>query len=612
MDHVMSQAPGYERLKEWVSAPVLPTPAAFASILALVSKEMNLRILAFDVGGATTDVFTAHNGNVFRTVSANLGMSYSILNVAELGGLAAVRELVGTDISETDLWDHIGNKYINPTRLAASPEDMRMEWALASIAIREAARAHFTVMQSGAHEIGPDELDVSDLMRDPPQPSLPRESFRLPDCDLIIGSGGILSHSPRDAAAKVLVDALQPRDEAEVALDSTFMFPHLGVLAEVNPELARDLFFKLGIVKVGKVSDVRVHGLGQGIGYVPPPRVDEARADSPVTSGQIRLHRELAIPGEVLVKAGDRVAPDTLIARSTREFLRPYFLNVADALRSPPDEVPGHMLKHVGDEIEFYEAIASRPRHLLPPVTYHSPVTGRLEKLLPGGVVLVREKPEHAREVTVVDVAKELDVEPKRVGTWVRVAVGEEVEHDQWLAAIIKPGVMKLCKSPVRGRVSRIDLKLGQIRIEPLLEEKEVRAWLPGAVEEVSERGCIVAAGGTTIQGVWGSGGEAFGELRIDDFRPGCVAVTDFADETFLTRMQEQRIAGLIAGGVNLEGVLDPAPEFTTVVLEGFGRRTIRPEIMNLLLAHEGMLALVDGTTQLRVGVRRPVVVLPE
>jgi hypothetical protein len=211
-----------------------------------------------------------------------------------------------------------------------------------------------------------------------------------------------------------------------------------------------------------------------------------------------------------------------------------------------------------------------------------------------------------------VDVAKELGVDPKRVGTWVRCAIGDEVERDQWLAAIIGTGEMKLCKSPVRGRVSRIDLKLGQIRIEPLLEEKEVRAWLPGAVEEVSDRGCVVAADGTTIHGVWGSGGETFGELCIDDFRPGCVAVTDFADQTFLTRVQERRVAGLVVGGVNLQGVLDPAPEFTTVVLEGFGRRTIRPGIMNLLRAHEGKLALVDGTTQLRVGVRRPVVILPE
>jgi hypothetical protein len=64
----------------------VPTPAAFGSILKLLSTATGRRIMAVDIGGATTDVFTARTGDVFRTVSANLGLSYSILNVAELAG----------------------------------------------------------------------------------------------------------------------------------------------------------------------------------------------------------------------------------------------------------------------------------------------------------------------------------------------------------------------------------------------------------------------------------------------------------------------------------------------------------------------------------------------
>ena len=59
MEHVMSQAPGYERIKPWVAAPIRPTPAAFSHILALVSRDMDKAVMAIDIGGATTDIFTA-------------------------------------------------------------------------------------------------------------------------------------------------------------------------------------------------------------------------------------------------------------------------------------------------------------------------------------------------------------------------------------------------------------------------------------------------------------------------------------------------------------------------------------------------------------------------
>ena len=79
-----------------------------------------------------------------------------------------------------------------------------------------------------------------------------------------------------------------------------------------------------------------------------------------------------------------------------------------------------------------------------------------------------------------------------------------------------------------------------------------------------------------------------------------------------LARLKEERVAGLIVGGVNLQDVLDPHPGFTVVVLQGFGEQKIAPETLDLLKAHEGKLALLDGTTQLRVGVKRPQVILPE
>ncbi|MEA3503448.1 MAG: hypothetical protein U9R47_11775, partial [Actinomycetota bacterium] len=113
------------------------------------------------------------------------------------------------------------------------------------------------------------------------------------------------------------------------------------------------------------------------------------------------------------------------------------------------------------------------------------------------------------------------------------------------------------------------------------------------------------------IYGVWGSGGEARGPLTMGDIKPGCVVVREHADAAAIAECRETGVAGLIAGGVDLEDVLEPQLGFTLVVTEAFGASSISKELLSVLSAHEGRLALVDGTTQLRVGVRRPRIILP-
>ena len=229
MDHVMSQAPGYEGLRPWVDAPILPTPAAFAKILGLASRELDARILAIDIGGATTDVFTAERGKVFRTVSANLGMSYSILNVAQRAGTEAILELLGNgraSFTPLDLWDEIGEKYLHPTRLPLNARQHEMERAVGTVAIREAVADHLQVLAGVSLNRGKEELHVSRARPRPGGAKGPERRFALSGYDLVIGSGGLLSHSPRSLAARMLIDALRPRKPLEIAVDSAFMFPH--------------------------------------------------------------------------------------------------------------------------------------------------------------------------------------------------------------------------------------------------------------------------------------------------------------------------------------------------------------------------------------------------
>lgn len=625
MEHVMSQAPGYEALRGCVSAPILPTPAAFAGILSRASRRMDRKILAIDIGGATTDVFTARDGEVFRTVSANLGMSYSILEVARRGGVQAIREVLardpgGGEISTTELWDEMGAKYLHPTRLPRGDRRRAIERAVGAIAIREAVREHLAVLRGASLSRGRDELTFDRFGSRPRRESPREERLALQGYDLVIGSGGLLSHSPRPFARRMLIEALQPRRGTHLAVDSAFMFPHLGALAEIDEDLALELFRELGLVHLEEdaLGDSAARGMDRATqgeegaaGAIPPE--DPPVPPLPCSREPLTLRRELAIPGQVFVRAGETVASETLVARSTRQFLRPFFLDVTARIHAKPEELPACLRKRVGEALEPGDLVAERRASAFVTRHYLSPVAGRIERLLPNGTLVVREKAEDAQRLTAVPVAKDLRMRPDQIRPHLRVRVGQPVEREQWLASITRSGAPPLVSaSPVRGRVREINLDYGVVTVEPLLESLDVRAWLPGGVTEVTERGCLVRGEGLLLLGVWGQGGEARGRLVPDGGEEGCVAVRDHATGAELDALERAGASGLVTGSLHLEDVLGRALPFTIVVMQGFGDRPLEAELGACLRARAGTLALLDGTTELRVGVRRPFVILAQ
>jgi hypothetical protein len=270
------------------------------------------------------------------------------------------------------------------------------------------------------------------------------------------------------------------------------------------------------------------------------------------------------------------------------------------------------LTKRVGEKINDGDIIARRPRKIFSLDVVRSNVRATIERILPNGTVVARELPEMAREYVTVKVGKDIGKPGWQVRPFLRVAEGQTVERGQWLAAEITSHGIKYSASPVRGKINRVDYGYGMVVIEPLLEELEVRAWLPGIAEEPTERGCRVRGKGTTITGVWGIGGEVSGPLAMGEPGPGKIVVRQFTDARTLGELEAREAAGLVTGGLDLEDMIGAEPAFTVVVLDGFGKREMAPEFQAVLASHEGRLALIDGTTQLRVGVKRPVVILPD
>ena len=142
MEHVMQQAPGYKKLMSWTDAPIMPTPGAVGSLIEMIAEKEDITVVGVDIGGATTDIFSVFQGKFNRTVSANLGMSYSICNVLAESGLDNVLRWVPFDIDRKELTNRIGNKMIRPTTVPQSLEELFIEQSIA----REALRLSFNCL----------------------------------------------------------------------------------------------------------------------------------------------------------------------------------------------------------------------------------------------------------------------------------------------------------------------------------------------------------------------------------------------------------------------------------------------------------------------------------
>ena len=135
-------APGYKKLMSWTDAPIMPTPGAVGSLIEMIAEKENITVVGVDIGGATTDIFSVFQGKFNRTVSANLGMSYSICNVLAESGLDNVLRWVPFDIDRKELTNRIGNKMIRPTTVPQSLEELFIEQAIAREALRLSFKQH--------------------------------------------------------------------------------------------------------------------------------------------------------------------------------------------------------------------------------------------------------------------------------------------------------------------------------------------------------------------------------------------------------------------------------------------------------------------------------------
>jgi hypothetical protein len=183
-------------------------------------------------------------------------MSYSISNVVAEAGLESVLRWVHLDMDPRELRNRVKNKMIRPTTIPQTLEALVFEQAVSREALRLAYIQHreFATTLKGVQQ----QRTVGDTFTQLKSGQSIVDNMKL---NLLVASGGVLSHAPRmEQTAAMLIDAFEPEGITELAKDSIFMMPHLGVLASVHPQAALEVFEKDCLISLGTCVAPRGQG----------------------------------------------------------------------------------------------------------------------------------------------------------------------------------------------------------------------------------------------------------------------------------------------------------------------------------------------------------------
>jgi uncharacterized protein (TIGR01319 family) len=247
MEHVMSHAPGYDKLMKWTPVPIMPTPAGEGAMFRTFAQSQNANLLGVGLGGATTNVYSYYDERFVRSVSANLGMSYSICNVLKETGLDNIVRWVPFEIDKATVRDRLRNKMIRPTTIPHTLEQLIIEHAVAREALRLGLEHHKLIARPllGARRDQSIEERLGSQIRS-------GTYIDMSKIEWVGGTGGLLSHAPRRVQSMLsLIDGFNVEGITKLFQDSVFMIPHLGVLSTVHKKASLDIFEKDCLIRLG-------------------------------------------------------------------------------------------------------------------------------------------------------------------------------------------------------------------------------------------------------------------------------------------------------------------------------------------------------------------------
>ena len=242
------QAKGLSKATALLSDIMMPTPSAVLQAMKLLAQgseeEAGIgELVAVDVGGATTDIYSIADGmpdqmnTVYkglpepyakRTVEGDIGMRYSIKGIIEAAGLSRIAKLSG--LSEARVTELVEELQLHTDKVPNGDRELEaLDYALASMAIEEAVKRHAGTMEETYTLMGKTFL---------------QEGKNLTNVKNIVVTGGSLIHTKRtnEIASHALYSPLQPMSlrpmKADVWVDRTYILAAMGLLSGYYPNVA--------------------------------------------------------------------------------------------------------------------------------------------------------------------------------------------------------------------------------------------------------------------------------------------------------------------------------------------------------------------------------------
>ncbi len=247
-------AKGLSKAAELLSDIMMPTPSAVLAAMQLLSEgcegESGIGdLIAVDVGGATTDIYSLADGmpesfnTVYkgipepfakRTVEGDIGMRYSVRGILEAAGVDRVAKIAGIRperAEELAAWLRENTDAVPD----GNAELERLDFALASMAIETAVARHAGTMEETYTMMGQTFLQTGK---------------NLTHVKQIVVTGGSLIHTQRTAeiAKYALYSPAQPMSlrpkAASVWVDRTYILAAMGLLSNRYPRQALKIMKK--------------------------------------------------------------------------------------------------------------------------------------------------------------------------------------------------------------------------------------------------------------------------------------------------------------------------------------------------------------------------------
>lgn len=248
------EAKGIGAAQKMMNAAIVPTPLAVFNAAELLSREL-CELVAVDVGGATTDVYSMANGeptksNVVvkglvepfakRSVEGDLGLRYGMSTLIEAAAVERVAAEAGVMPEDVNDWQ--ARCLEEPGQLPhKSSMGKRIDDTLAGLAVELASVRHCGKIESAYTPFGKAFL---------------QEGKDLSDVKYIVGAGGPVIGSTEPAAVlrRACGNSKHPFSlmpcQPKLLLDKIYIIAAMGLLAKTCPQLALEIM-KTELMEVG-------------------------------------------------------------------------------------------------------------------------------------------------------------------------------------------------------------------------------------------------------------------------------------------------------------------------------------------------------------------------